>query len=131
MHFAFISLDCPCFVAELTVAVLQLPLPGNDSKINVDLALKAIRDTKRQHPQVQLAILPESFNAPYGEQYFAKYAEPIPDGYACQELSRLAQELNIYIVGGSIIEKAAGKLYNSCTVWSPKGNLIGLHRKVG
>lgn len=118
------------FCSELTIAVLQLPLTGNDSKTNVDLALKAVSDTKRQHPQVQLAILPESFNAPYGEQYFPKYAESIPDGYACQALSRLARELDIYIVGGSIIEKAGGKLYNTCTVWSRKGELIGRHRKV-
>lgn len=112
------------------MAICQLPLTTNDPKSNVDLALKAVRDTKRQHPQVQLAILPESFNAPYGEQYFAKYAESIPDGYACQALSSLARELDIYIVGGSIIERAAGKLYNTCTVWSRKGELVGRHRKV-
>lgn len=94
-------------------------------------ALHSIRELKTANPKLQLAILPESFNAPYSVEDFPKYAERVPDGATCQQLSRLAQELSIYIIAGSLIERdAAGKLYNTCTVWSPSGKLIGRHRKV-
>lgn len=36
----------------------------------------------------------------------------------------------IYIIGGSIPEKDNDKIYNTCTVWDPSGNLIAKHRKV-
>ncbi|EDW37938.1 GL12311 [Drosophila persimilis] len=39
-------------------------------------------------------------------------------------------QLGLYIIGGSIVERDAGKLYNTCTVWAPNGSLIGRHRKI-
>lgn len=36
----------------------------------------------------------------------------------------------MYIVGGSIPEICDDKVYNTCTVWDPDGNLIAKHRKV-
>jgi omega-amidase len=35
------------------------------------------------------------------------------------------------LIGGSIPERAENdKLFNTCTVWGPTGNLLGRHRKV-
>lgn len=104
---------------------------GSDVGENVRQALDSIRQLKAANPKLQLAILPESFNASYSVEDFPKYAERVPDGATCQQLSQLAQELSIYIIAGSFIERdTAGKLYNTCTVWSPTGKLIGRHRKV-
>ncbi|EDV94556.1 omega-amidase NIT2 [Drosophila grimshawi] len=115
---------------KLTLGLLQLPV-GGDVAENVRQAVLGITRLKAANPQLQLAILPESFNGPYGVEHFGQHAERVPDGPTCQELSRLAQQLGIYIIGGSIIERDAGdKLYNTCTVWSPSGQLIGRHRKI-
>lgn len=98
---------------------------------NVRRALESITQLKADNPQLQLAILPESFNGPYSVEEFGRHAEPVPDGPTCQALSKLASKLGIYIIGGSIIERdARNKLYNTCTVWAPNGQLIGRHRKV-
>ncbi|BFF88880.1 omega-amidase NIT2-like [Drosophila madeirensis] len=113
----------------LTLALLQLPV-GADVALNVRRAAEGIERLKAENPTLQLAILPESFNAPYGVEHFAKYAESVPDGATCQALSRLARKLAIYIIGGSIVEREAGRLYNTCTVWAPNGSLIGRHRKI-
>ncbi|ALC45987.1 CG8132, partial [Drosophila busckii] len=114
----------------LTLAILQLPV-GTDVAANVQHAVDSITELKRTNPQLQLAILPESFNAPYAVELFAKHAELVPSGATCQALSQLALKLNIYIIGGSIIERDANnKLYNTCTVWAPNGKLIGRHRKI-
>lgn len=115
---------------ELIIALLQLPC-GHDVTTNVYNAVAAIKEAKLKNPKIQLVILPESFNAPYGTEYFAKYAEKVPEGTTCQTLAKLAQTLGIYIIGGSIIERVEpDKFFNSCTVWSPQGKLIGKHRKV-
>jgi predicted amidohydrolase len=63
-------------------------------------------------------------------EYFPKYAESIPSGETSVALSKAAKENSIYIVGGTIPEIEGDKLYNTCTVWSPNGALIGRHRKV-
>lgn len=57
-------------------------------------------------------------------------AEVIPSGITAQLLSRLAKELNVYIVGGSIPESDDSATYNTTTVWSPTGELIAKHIKV-
>lgn len=109
--------------------MLQLPV-GRDVTANVQRAVQGVRKLKADNPQLQLAILPESFNAPYSQEDFPKFAEPVPEGPTCQALSRLARELKIYIIGGSIVERDGSKLYNTCTVWAADGSLIGRHRKV-
>ncbi|XP_030369836.1 omega-amidase NIT2-like [Scaptodrosophila lebanonensis] len=114
---------------KLTLALLQLPV-GTDVVTNVREAVRCVGELKAENPLLQLAILPESFNAPYGVEHFAKYAERVPDGQTCRALSQLARQLGIYIIGGSIIERDGNRLYNTCTVWSPTGQLIGKHRKI-
>jgi omega-amidase len=76
-----------------------------------------------------IVVLPECFNQPYGMQYFQQYAEPFSSETA-HALSTAAKDAQVYIVGGSFIEQANSHLFNSCTVWNPKGELIGTHRKV-
>ena len=72
---------------------------------------------------------------------FPEYAEVVPsDSLALSAaehpsthmLCRLAAELKIYLVGGSIPERdpATGKLYNTCVVAGPDGSIVARHRKV-
>lgn len=61
---------------------------------------------------------------------FREYSEVIPDGETCKALSHAAKSNQMYIVGGSIPEICDGKVYNTCTVWDPSGDMIAKHRKV-
>jgi len=89
-------------------------------------------------------VLPECFNSPYGTQFFPEYCEAIgyqpgepydvassPSG-SVKMLSAAAKEAGVWLIGGSIPEKNEedGKLYNTATIYSPKGELVGIHRKV-
>jgi len=89
-------------------------------------------------------VLPECFNSPYGTQFFPEYCEVIgykpgetydaassPSG-SVKMLSAAAKEAGVWLIGGSIPEKSEedGKLYNTATIYSPKGELVGIHRKV-
>merc|ERR1719266_1807687 len=86
-----------------------------------------------------MVVLPECFNCPYSNDSFPSYAEAIPKvgqsinpktSPSCAMLSKVAREMQIYLVGGSIPEKGDSKIYNTCTVYNPKGELIAKHRKV-
>lgn len=79
-----------------------------------------------------LVVLPEMWNCPYSNDSFPVYAEDI-DGAAsesAQALSDAAASSKVVLVGGSIPEKSAGKLYNTCLVYGRDGKLLGRHRKV-
>ncbi|XP_055381147.1 omega-amidase NIT2-like [Condylostylus longicornis] len=113
----------------IKTALLQLSVLENKQE-NIKKAIRFISDVVAKN-QVELVILPECFTGSYNVNDFASHAESVPNGEACQALSKIAKELKIYIIGGSVIEKDFnGKLYNTCTVWSPTGELIAKHRKI-
>lgn len=114
------------------IALLQLKV-GKDKTANIQNAIQRIRSViSDTRPKPLIVALPECFNCPYGTKYFPEYAETIPDGITCQSLSQIAKELEIYLIGGTIPEKdnKNNSIYNTCTIWSPNGDLMAKHRKV-
>lgn len=109
------------------LGIIQLKVGENKSE-NVQRAVSLIREAAEKGSKI--VALPECFNSPYGTKFFPKYAELIPDGETSQSLSAAAKNNKVYLVGGSIPEECGGKLYNSCTIWNPAGELIAKHRKI-
>lgn len=112
--------------SKLRLALIQLSV-GMKKAENVSRALQKVKEAAGNG--AQLVALPECFNSPYGTSYFPEYAEPIP-GESTNALSCAAKEHGIFIVGGSIPERDGDKLYNTCTVWNPEGQMIAKHRKI-
>jgi omega-amidase len=89
----------------------------------------------------ELAVLPEIWNSPYATAAFPEYAERLPgigdssaDGSpSAQLLIDTAKDLNMWIVGGSIPERIEEdgneKIYNTCLVLNPDGEVVAKHRK--
>lgn len=109
------------------IALLQLNVGADRSK-NVENAVSYIN--KAKSGGAQIVALSECFNSPYGTKFFNDYAENVPDGPSCQALSKAAKATNLYIIGGTIPERADGKLYNTCTIWNPQGQMIAKYRKM-
>ncbi|XP_063693919.1 omega-amidase NIT2-like [Bolinopsis microptera] len=103
-------------------------LVGADKLSNLNKASELV--SKAVKAGAKLVSLPECFNCPYGNQYFAEYAEKIPDGQSYNHLKMLALEHKIHLIGGTIPEECDGNLYNTSLVFSPNGELIAKHRKV-
>ena len=91
------------------------------------IAEKFVREAAENGAQV--VALPEMWDCPYSNDYFRDYAEPA-DGPTVEFMSRLADELDIYLIGGSISELDGDKVYNTSFSFDRSGKLIGRHRKV-
>ena len=71
----------------------------------------------------------ECFNCPYGTEHFPPYAEPVP-GETTQTLATVAKECGVYLVGGSIPERAGNKVYNTATAFDRLGQMVAKYRKM-
>lgn len=114
-------------MSKFKLACVQMNV-GSDKALNLkrasDLVVKAAKSG------AQVVALPEVFNSPYGTQFFAKYAETIPDGETTHALQKMAKGNNVYLIGGSFPEVDLEKLYNTSLVFNPEGEVIAKHRKV-
>jgi len=140
-------MPAPPAFRPFTLALIQLGQISANKSDNLnharDMILKAaagIGATKK--PDV--IVLPECFNSPYGHVHFPVYAENIAykhgvpydvsesESDSVKMLSSAAKETGAWLIGGSIPERdnTDDKVYNTCTVYNPKGELIAMHRKV-
>ncbi len=108
------------------VALCQMNVVKDKSE-NIDHALNMIREAARN---ADLIILPEMWNCPYETHLFPEYAEERNNSPTLNAISKAAKKENVYIVAGSIPEKAHGKIYNSSFFFNPLGEVIGVHRKI-
>ena len=121
------------------VALCQFPVT-HTKEVNHATASKYLKDAAQQG--AQMAVLPEIWNSPYATAAFPEYAETMPDigDESCDQspssalLQKLAKENSLWIVGGSIperiMEDGKEKIYNTCLVFDPEGNIVAKHRKV-
>ena len=112
---------------KIKVALIQMHVEEDKDK-NLQTARKFVN--KAANDGCDLAILPEMFTTPYKTSNFPLYAE-FEGEKSFIELSNMARENNIYLVGGSIPEKDLNNLvYNTSYVFDRSGEKIGKHRKV-
>lgn len=94
----------------------------------------------------QIFPIQECCTCPYGNQYFAEYAESIP-GDSTTAFAQVrhyytviiillfhgyqaAKDNKVYLVAGSLPEREGDKIYNTSVTFSPDGALVAKHRKV-
>ena len=111
---------------KMKIALIQNRVTKDKQK-NLDRAFSLVRQASNSG--AYLIALPECFQTPYGNQYFADFAEPI-HGPTTRKLQELALELGIYLIGGSIPELDGEMLFNTTTVFDPKGEMLIKFRKL-
>jgi len=102
-------------------------------------SLQCARDAVGQavSQQADLVVLGEMFSCPYATKFFREYGEQIPaDGEPIPEasltvktVSDLARSHKIWIIGGSVPEILEDRVYNTCLVFNPSGEIVARHRK--
>lgn len=98
-----------------------------DKTANIEKATAMIAAAAKAGAQI--VMLPEMFNCPYGNQYFAPYSEA-PFGPTVAALAQAAKTNGVYLIGGSLPEREENKLYNTCYVFDPQGEVLGKYRKM-
>lgn len=104
------------------VAGLQLELPGAD---NVDLIAAEIAATKRVYPWIDMIVLGELcwFGPDLGG------AQPLP-GPLEARIREVARTSNVWLAAGSLYERDGDRIYNTCPVINPAGEVVARCRKL-
>jgi deaminated glutathione amidase len=102
---------------------------GSDKAANLERAERLIRLAAARG--ANLVGLPETFNWRGKRSEEAAAAEPL-EGESLAAISRLARELSLHIVAGSITEHAPGesKRYNTSVLIGPDGTRLAVYRKI-
>lgn len=113
---------------KFLAAAVQM-LAGDDKAANLAEAERWIRAAAAQGARV--VALPEVFIWRGVKKQERENAEAIP-GATSEFLSRLARELGIYLLGGSILEEIPGspKAYNTSLLFDLSGKLRASYRKI-
>ncbi|XP_019251216.1 PREDICTED: omega-amidase, chloroplastic-like [Nicotiana attenuata] len=115
---------------KFKIGICQLKVT-TEKNVNILNARNLIQVAAEQG--ASLILLPEMWNCPYSTDMFGKFAEDFNDLDSASSflmLSEVASALGVTIIGGSIPEKDAGQMYNTCTVFGPNGELKAKHRKI-
>ena len=128
----------------LRIALCQFPVTHNKEQNQATAKDYVDRAAKEG---AQMVVLPEIWNSPYATAAFPEYAETLPDiggstledvsgSPSSQLLMDLAKQHQMWLVGGSIPEVVVDpdsknkKIYNTCLVFNPQGEVVVKHRKV-
>lgn len=107
---------------HLAVAGLQLDLEVGD---NLDRISDEVAAAKRRLPWLDMIVLGEL--AAFGPA--VAYAQ-VPGGVAEQRFRAIARENRVWFVPGSIFEQVGGRIYNTCPVIDPTGEVVLKYRKI-
>ena len=79
-----------------------------------------------------LIVFPEvCIQGPCDPVEYAKVAEAVPAGPTTQALMKLAKDLKVWLIPGTLLERADnGKLHNKLIVISPEGKIVAKYRKL-
>ena len=112
---------------HVKIALCQMNVVDNKEE-NLKKASSMIK--KASSEGADIAVLPEMFNCPYENEKFIEYCENKENSSSLNTMSKLAKDLDIYILAGSIPEEIDGKIYNSSFFFNNKGEIIKNHKKV-
>lgn len=112
----------------MLIAAAQMT-SGADKAANLETAARLIRKAARLG--AQLIGLPENFAWMGPEPERDANAETL-DGPTLAQLSLLARELSVTVLGGSVLESGApqGRLYNTSVLFGPDGQRLAVYRKI-
>jgi len=101
----------------------------NSLKGSLEAAATAIRKAAQQKPA--FIALPEYFSVPNNMEYFNSAEKISRETY--EETMKFLEDISIehqgiYVLGGTVLEEAGGKFYNTSTLWR-NGKLIGKYWK--
>jgi predicted amidohydrolase len=106
----------------ITVAALQLDLKMTN---NFEAIRAEVMTVKRVYPQVDMVLLAEL--CWFGPDVTKAVELP---GREEDFMRKLAKDAGIWLVAGSLYEKVGDKIYNTCPVIDPRGEVVQRYHKI-
>jgi len=113
-------------MAAMRVAACQMR-SGEDVDANLATAEGLLREAA--DGGADLASLPELFTYLGPSSGRAVATEPVP-GPTTERLSSLARERRMWVLGGSVLEVAEGRVHNTSVLFDRAGDLVAKYRKI-
>jgi len=113
---------------QLKVSLIHLRIRNSLQK-NLEAASNGVREAAKQKPA--FIALPEYFSIPDSMEHFTSAKETSRKTYksTMDFLCKIsAEQPEIYLVGGSVLEEDTNAFYNTSTLWKD-GELVGKYRK--
>ncbi len=109
-------------MSHFSIAGLQLDISAQD---NLYLIQKEIENLKKIFPWVDMVVLGEL--STYGPS--TGHAQRLPSD-AEQFYCEMAEKHQLWLIPGSLFEQSEGKIYNTCPVINPQGEVVERYRKM-
>jgi predicted amidohydrolase len=110
----------------LKIALIQMDVALGEGEANASTAQLLLNAARRDRAQV--ALLPELWASGYDLKSARRHATPLDKG-SFATASSLAVEYGLH-VAGSLLESDREGVFNTLTVHSPAGALLGSYRKI-
>lgn len=111
---------------RLMVSIAQMDIALGQPEANLAKARQMIVEARNHGSRI--ILLPELWATGYDLQNADKDATATEEG-TFAAVARLAEENSIYVIG-SLLSKRHGRYYNTATIFSPQGELVGRYDKV-
>jgi len=111
----------------LGMGVCQLETDTANTQKNMESLATQIKIMRAYSPWIKLVCAPElCLQGPY---HMASSAETIP-GPISDFCADLARKHEIYLIPGSLYEKAGKTIYNTSPIFTPQGKMVARYRKM-
>lgn len=109
------------------VASIQLEISDHDTK---EQRLVHVEELMNQVSGVDLIVLPEVWNIGYFSFDLYHEASETVEGETVSRMAQKAKSLGAYVLAGSIVERAGGKLFNTSVLLDRRGRIVATYRKI-
>lgn len=107
---------------------LQYSPKTGDKEFNLNKVEQFINENSNKN--IDLVLLPEFFSTGIDHHSFLNFPEDEQGGDTIKKIKKIAIKYSLNIIAGSVIEKLAGKLYNTSFVINRCGETIAKYRKI-
>jgi formamidase len=120
----------------LSIAAIQTGALERDLEATWERFEAQVRGAVALRPHVDLVVVPEQLLAAPGpllieDQEFDERAATSIPGPLTERLADLARDLDVWLVPGSLVERADdGRLFNTAIAISPEGAIVARYRKL-
>jgi predicted amidohydrolase len=101
---------------------------GDDVEANLASAVALLH--RAANDGADLAVLPELFAYLGPVARVPEIAEPLPGGPVAGALADVARERSMWVVGGSVHERAGDRIHNTAPLFDRTGELVARYRKI-